>query len=64
MRRLLITGAVMVLMIVPQPTVWAEGEFTPAQWSRYEKCSKSGTPKDRKWIKASLQPLRRREDRP
>ncbi len=37
MRRLLITGALMVLMIVPQPTVWAEGEFTPAQMEQIRK---------------------------
>ena len=37
MRRLLITGALMVLMIVPQPAVWAEGEFTPAQMEQIHK---------------------------
>lgn len=38
MRRLLITGAMMVLMIVPQPTVWAEDtEFTPAQMRQIRK---------------------------
>ena len=37
MRRLLITGALMVLMIVSQPTVWAEGEFTPAQMEQIRK---------------------------
>ncbi len=37
MRRLLIAGALMVLMIVPQPTVWAEGEFTPAQMKQIRK---------------------------
>lgn len=38
MRRLLITGAMMALMIVPQPTVWAEdAEFTPAQMKQIRK---------------------------
>ena len=38
MRRLLITGAMMVLMIVPQATVWAEdAEFTPAQMKQIRK---------------------------
>ena len=37
MRRLLIAGALMVLMIVPQPTVWAEGDFTPAQMEQIRK---------------------------
>lgn len=37
MRRLLIAGALMVLMIVPQPTVWAEEEFTPAQMEQIRK---------------------------
>ena len=38
MRRLLITGAMMALMIVPQTTVWAEGEeFTPAQMKQIQK---------------------------
>ncbi len=38
MRRLLITGAMMALMIVPQTTVWAEdAEFTPAQMKQIRK---------------------------
>ncbi len=38
MRRLLIAGAMMVLMIVPHTTVWAEGEeFTPAQMEQIRK---------------------------
>ena len=38
MRRLLITGAMMVLMIMPQATVWAEdAEFTPAQMKQIRK---------------------------
>ena len=38
MRRLLIAGAMMVLMIMPQTTVWAEdAEFTPAQMKQIRK---------------------------
>ena len=38
MKRLLIAGAMMVLMIVPQTTVWAEdAEFTPAQMKQIRK---------------------------
>ena len=37
MRRLLIAGAILVLMIVPQSTVWAEEEFTPAQMEQIRK---------------------------
>ncbi len=38
MRRLLIAGAMMALMIVPQTTVWAEdAEFTPAQMKQIRK---------------------------
>ena len=38
MRRFfLITGAMIVLMIMPQATVWAEEEFTPAQMKQIRK---------------------------
>ncbi|MCH7615978.1 MAG: hypothetical protein IH978_09655, partial [Nitrospinae bacterium] len=38
MKRLLIAGAMLVLMIVPQTQVWAESEeFTPAQQEQMQK---------------------------